>query len=142
MKHKRVIIFAICLCLGVFGVQSYPETPKFAKFFSICFGKYSAEELKEMAKKLDLVILDSYHYPKPPSILKDTRKDLIILAYMSAFDVSTMERFSNQKMSEDSKTFRMYQEWKEINSHENWFLYDSNGNRIRVYLNKKNESFL
>ena len=122
-------------------LPSYSADPKFARFFGYCFGKYSDEQFKEMAKKLDLVILDSYWYPNPPAILKDNKKNLIILAYMSPFDVSNMEKIYKQNMNKNSKGFRMYKEWKEISSHENWFFHDENGRRVRVYLNKKEERF-
>jgi len=114
MRYHRIIIYVICIYLCLLRSSGYSETPKFAKFFGACYGRHSDEEFKEMAKKLDLVIVDSYHYPAPPSILKNTRKDLIVLAYMNALDVHNMEGFSKQSMREGSKVFRMYKEWKEI----------------------------
>ena len=136
MKHIKIIM-CIYICLGLLLSTVHSETHKFVKFFGVCFGRYSDEEFKQMTKKLDLVILDSYHYPKPPAILKDTRKDFIVLAYMSALDVTNMEEYSKKKMQEDSKAFRMYKEWEKINSHENWFHHDKNGNRIRLWLHNK-----
>ncbi len=142
MKHKWETICAIFIFLCLLSLPSYSAEPKFARFFAACYGsRYSDKDFKEMAKKLDLVILDSYNYPKPPAILKDTKKDIIILAYMNALDVHNMEEFSKRTMREDSKVYRMYKEWEDINFHEDWLLHDKNGKRVKVFMQRKEERF-
>jgi len=133
-----VMILAIT-ALGANALEA--KSKRTARIFSVSFGsKYTDEDFRHMAEKLDLLILDQYNYPNVPGILRETNPNIIVLGYSDAFDMHDLSRYEDRNLTPGGKTERMLREWQEADA-KDWFYRDHQGNRVNVYLNKSDSRY-
>ncbi len=107
-----------------------------AMIFSVSFGnKYTDDDFRRMAEKLDLLIIDPYNFPQVPSVLRETNPNIKVLGYCNTFDIQDMSRYEERELTPGGKTDKMLREWHEADA-KDWFYRDQQGRRVNVYLNK------
>jgi len=107
-----------------------------AKFFSVSFGsRYTEDDFRRMAEKLDLLIIDPFSFREVPGVLKQTNPGIKVLGYCNTFDIEDLSRFADRDLTPLSKTAEMLDEWKRADAGD-WFYLDPKGRRVNVYLNK------
>lgn len=128
------------LALGSMVVES-AEAGRTAQFFSVSFGsRYTDEDFRRMAEKLDLLILDELNYPQVPGILRETNPDIKVFGYCNTFDIRDMSSYEGRNLTPGGKTDRMLREWHEADD-KDWFYRDEQGRRVKVYLNKTDNRY-
>lgn len=127
----------------VSAAEKKDESPRMrtAQFFSVSFGsKYTDDDFRRMAEKLDLLILDALNYPRPPAILKRTNPNIKVLGYRDCFDAKDLSQYAGRKLTPGGKTERMLREWQRADAAD-WFYHDEQGQRVKVYLNKADNRY-
>ncbi len=148
MSIERKKTISLCFCISMVVLLSMiiviavePATERTARFFSVSFGsKYTDDDFRRMAEKLDLLIIDPFSFRQVPRVLKETNPDITVLGYCNTFDMIDLSRFEGRDLTPGGKTERMLREWHKADA-KDWFYRDEQGQRVNVYLNKGNDRY-
>jgi hypothetical protein len=143
LKSRRMI--AILIVAAVLELSSMAVKPavadRTAQIFSVSFGnRYTDDDFRSMAEKLDLLIIDELNYPQVPGILRETNPHIKVFGYCNTFDIRDMSDYEGRNLKPGGKTDRMMREWHEADDRD-WFYRDEQGRRVKVYLNKADNRY-
>ena len=124
--HTSSAVVASTTRLSSSGSIQYPAEDPTEKqnILSIAYGfssGFTASQIDFALSNYDVIVMHWYDYANVKNSiveLKQERPDLKIVVYISAISASP--------------TITEYMDWDEVEIHDDWFLYDVDGNRLQI----------
>jgi len=143
---SKEMVLTVGLCFAVTGTVPMPASfrgdgllsdiagknaaagQRTGKFVSLHLGSVDTASVEEAARHVDMMIFSPNVTVSVPETVRTINPDVRCLGYINSLD------FNGKGNGDYLSTPGMKADWPIINTHEDWFLHDENGERILVYL--------